>query len=395
MSLHVLSAHNTYQLAGGEDVAVERERALLGAAGHRITPYLVDNASIRSLGDKARTFLDTPYSANVKRHFRAAIEAAKPDVVHIHNFFPLLTTSAHEAAYEAGVGVVQTLHNYRTVCAGAVMMRDGRTCDKCVGASPYWGVLHGCYRNSALASLAVVRMNTGAHRRGTWARHTDRIIALSEYARGVFIRAGFPEDRVVVNPLFAEPVEPHDTPREHSALFVGRLSEEKGAHILLKAWETLPDIPLRVVGDGPLADRLKAQAPGHVVFLGRLDRTGVQAEMRRAAFQIMPSICNEMVGTVIIEGYAAGLPSITARVGGPAEFVRDGETGLHFESGNARDLADKVRWAATHPDAMSGMGRAGHALYQQRFTAQTHLATLERIYAEAVAAAASREPCVT
>lgn len=142
--MRILQVHNFYQQAGGEDVVVSNEQALLKKHRHQVSLYSVSNDSIKGLFGKIRTAWQTPYSPGAKERLTNAIAAFGPDVVHVHNFFPLLTPSAYDACRNASVPVVQTLHNYRNICAGSNLMRDGRLCTDCIGGSPYQAALHGC-----------------------------------------------------------------------------------------------------------------------------------------------------------------------------------------------------------------------------------------------------------
>ncbi|NJO23081.1 MAG: glycosyltransferase [Sphingomonadales bacterium] len=198
----ILIVHNFYQQTGGEDSVVANELALLRAHGHEAHFYSVSNDEISSVVDKARVFFNIDYSHRSRRHFAQELARVKPDVVHAHNFFPLLTTSIYDACIDAGVPVVQTLHNFRIMCAGTYLMRDGLPCDKCVNGSPYHSVVHRCYRGSVAGSFAVARMIDVNRQRGTWREKVDRFIVLTPSAKDLFVRAGVPAGKIVVKPNF-------------------------------------------------------------------------------------------------------------------------------------------------------------------------------------------------
>ena len=204
----VLILHNHYQQAGGEDAVAAGERALLREHGHEVHLHSVSNDAIQGLWVKTVTAWRTPYSQWGRRETTRIINETAPDIVHVHNFFPLLSPSVYDACLDAGVPVVQTLHNYRTICPGSLLMRDGKLCEDCIQGTPYQGALHGCYRDSRLGSLAVARMVDTHRRRGTWENKVDRFIALTEFARGKFVQAGFPAQKIVVKPNFVEAAEP-------------------------------------------------------------------------------------------------------------------------------------------------------------------------------------------
>ena len=231
-------------------MVVANEAKILLDHGHDVRMWSLRNAEIAGVSSRIVTAFRAPYSMKTRKQVRAVVDDFAPDLVHVHNFFPLLTPSVYDACREAAVPVVQTLHNYRTICAGALLLRDGRPCEDCIGGSPYQGALHGCYRGSRPGSLAVARMIARHRRQGTWQTKVDRFIALTEFAKAKFGEAGFPKDKIAVKPNFVEDVkaDASDMPRS-GALFVGRLSPEKGISTLLRAWSSL-EIPLRIAGDG-------------------------------------------------------------------------------------------------------------------------------------------------
>jgi len=375
----VLIVHNYYKQAGGEDSVVASEKALLKKQGHEVSQYSVDNDNILTFADKARVFFDVVYSESARDALARELRTVKPDIVHVHNFFPLLTTSIYDACQDAGIPVVQTLHNFRITCAGVHLQRQGKLCEVCVGNNPYWGVLHRCYRGSVLGSLAVARMIDVNQRRGTWRTKVNCFVALTEAAKERFVAAGIPADRIVVKPNFAaDPGVPATGPR-HGALFVGRLSPEKGVRELIAAWHGV-DYPLRIAGSGPLASELRANAPPQVTFLGQVSAEDVQREMAAAAMLVTFSNCLEGFPVVLAEAFAAGLPAVVSDLGAPKDIVRHGETGLHVPVGNALALARTVNDLRRDPSAMERMGKAARQDYLANYTPEANYRHLVAIY---------------
>ena len=382
--MRILQVHNSYQQGGGEDVVVANERALLTDHGHETRLWSVSNDAIDGTWAKVRTAWQAPYSPAARERMGEAIRDFTPGVVHVHNFFPLLTPSIYDACRDADIPLVQTLHNYRTICAAAILMRDGRVCEDCIDGSPYQAVLHRCYRGSRLGSFAVARMIDVHRKRRTWQTKVDRFIALTEFGKAKFVEAGFPESRIAVKPNFVEDRRIHgvDGGISGGALFVGRLSPEKGVATFLRAWGSL-EVPLRVVGDGPSLASVQAAAAPTVTCLGRQPAEVVAAEMARAAFLIFPSVWYETFGLTIVEAFCQGLPVIVSRMGGMVEIVEDGVTGLHFTPGNSEDLAAKVRWAEAHPEEMRRMGANARRAYEEKYTPEVNYRQLMAIYEQA------------
>lgn len=381
--MKILILHNTYQQRGGEDAAVEAESALLGAARHEVRVEVVSNHGISGFAARTSTFLRAPYDAARKGWLADLIGDARPDVVHIHNFFPLLTPAIHETAAEMGLPVVQTLHNYRLVCANAQLLRGGSICEKCLAGNRIWGVVHRCYRGSLPGSLAVMRMQDRAIRTGAWHKHVHRFIALTEFSRSKFIAGGLPANRMAVKPNFVAREMPLAAQRR-GALFVGRLSPEKGAETLVRAWRGLPSIPLTVVGGGPELGKLPAIAPANVTFTGAQTPEQVAGHMAGAQALIVPSIWYEGFPMTVAEAFAAGLPVIASDIGSLGEIIVSGRSGLHFTPGDADSLAAIVKTLFADPAALQRLGAGARASYEAHYTPMANLAQLERIYAEAI-----------
>jgi len=384
--MKILFIHNQYQHAGGEDSVLGAEMDLMSNNGHVVTLSLQENDAITSFSSKLKTFLYVAYSNSYKQWMAGEINKYKPDIVHVHNFFPLLTPSIYDACVEKNIPVIQTLHNYRTMCPGALLMRDGKICELCIKGSAYQSVLHGCYRNSIVGTFAVARMVESHRRRGTWNTKINRFIALTEFARNKFIEAGFPEEKIRVKPNFSSDSYSNTNDinlKRNGALFVGRISQEKGLATLIEAWSVL-DIPLKVAGTGPLEAELHDLKSNVVIALGMIDTDSVKKEMKHAAFLVMPSEWYEGFPMVLVEAFSQGLPVVASRLGGMAEIVEDGVTGLHFEAGNAKDLAKKVQWMHDHPEECQKMGLNARKVFEEKYTAEKNYELLMGVYQEAI-----------
>jgi glycosyltransferase involved in cell wall biosynthesis len=381
--MRILLAHNFYQRKGGEDVVLANEKLLLADRGHEVRLLSVSNNQFSGTLSKLQAAWRAPWSREARMAMKQKLTEFAPDIVHVHNFFPILTPAIYAASRDAGVPVVQTLHNYRTICAGALLMRRGRPCEDCIGGSPYQAVLHGCYRGSRPASLAVARMIDIHQRQRTWQTKVDRFIALTEFSKSRFVKAGFPPDIISVKPNFIEDRITVAASRD-CALFVGRLSPEKGIHTLLKAWNDL-DTRLHIVGGGPLFDCFRSMDLPNIDLLGQLAVESVVDEMSQAKFLVMPSECYETFGLVMIEAFCHSLPVIASRLGAMEEIVEDGVTGLHFAPGDAVDLAAKVRWAVAHPEEMRRMGANARRVYEEKYTPETNYRQLMAVYEQTMA----------
>ena len=373
--LRVLVAHNAYRLPGGEDAVVAAEIDLLRRNGHTVIELRRDNAEIDAMGSVALA-AQTVWSNATHARARALIQSMRPDVAHIHNTLPLLSPSLHWACSSEGLPVVQTLHNFRLACPQGMFLRDGVACEDCLGRMPWPAVVHRCYRDS-LPQTAMLASTLVLHRGlGTWRRKVDRFIALSEFSRSKFIAAGLDPKRIAVKPNFVDDHETREVVRG-GFLYVGRLSPEKGLPVLAQATSRGGVESIRVAGSGP--DSSMEGLPG-VQLLGLLGQAALAKEMDGARALVVPSICYETFGRVVVEAYARGLPVIASRIGSLAELVDHGVTGLLFAPGDADELLCAMRWAGAHPAAMSDMGRAARRRYEERYTAAINHRQLLDIY---------------
>jgi glycosyltransferase involved in cell wall biosynthesis len=390
--MKILLVHNAYQQPGGEDVVFEQERQMLERAGHHVVAYHRSNLEIneRSLVGRLRLAPKVIWSSDTRRELAEILLHEKPQVVHVHNTFVMISPSIYSACREARVPVVQTLHNYRLLCPAAIFFRGGQACEECLERSLWRGVLHGCYRDSRSAT-AVVALMLAAHRgRNTWTKGVNCFIALSEFSRRKFIQGGIAADQIVVKPNFVHPDPGCGDRRGGYALFIGRLSPEKRVLTLLAAWERLQvRIPLLIVGSGPQREMLenyaKKRGLSDLRFLGQLPRNEVIAVLKRACSAVFTSQWYENFPVTLAEAFACGVPVICSRLGAMPEIVVEGRTGLHFTPGDPEDLAQKVEWAWTHPEQMAEMGKEARREYEAKYTAERNYPRLMEIYQRAMA----------
>lgn len=385
--MRILAIHNRYLYRGGEDVSHESEMRLLRDRGHEVVAYEETNERMATLS-AVRAAARTVWSRESHAQVEALILEHRPDIMHVQNFFPLISPSVYYAARRHGVPVVQTLRNYRLICLQGQLLRDGRPCEDCLSARAHWpGVVHRCYRKSVGASMATAAMLNLHQWRGTWRNAVTRYIALSEFARNKFVEGGLPEKRIVVKPNFVDPDPGVGREERPHALYVGRLSHEKGVDVLVDAWQMLRDPPpLYVLGAGPLEKKLRERtsAGDRVRVLGNRTTDEMMAYMKKARFLVFPSICYETFGRVAVEAFACGTPVIASRLGSLQHLVEDQRVGLLFEPGDAAALRDRVQWAVAHPEEMRRMGEAGRAEYETRYTADQNYGQLMRIYEDAL-----------
>lgn len=382
--------HNRYTERGGEDAVVALEAELLRKAGALVQLFTLDNreAGLGSLAGRLSAGLRVRGSAQSARLAAAFLDAHPIDVAHVHNFFPLLTPAVHEVIHARGIPLVQTLHNYRLFCANGAFLREGRPCEDCALAGPWNAVRHACYRGSRLQTAVWAEATAHERRQRTFERCVTLFSTPSAFARSKLIAAGLDPARIVVKPNpVADPGEPRFG--GHGAVYVGRLSQEKGPRLLLEAWRELDGLPLTIVGSGPLEAELRALAstlPG-VRFTGQLPPEGVREQLRSALFLVAPSICYESFSLAVAEAMAAGKAAIVSQPTALAELVDPGRTGLHFPSGDASALARACRTLAADPARTQAMGREARARFEDELAPERSVERLLALYERALGAA--------
>lgn len=385
--MRVLVIHNRYRAAlpSGENVVVDAEVASLREAGVEVQAYLRSSDEIAALRPLARaTVAARPLlSPRAMRDVERLISEFRPDVVHLHNLFPLISPMVIRVAARASLPIVQTVHNHRHVCVKATFFRDGQVCTDCLSKRIPWpAVLHGCYRDSQLQSIPMASALT-AHRR-TWSLVT-RFLALTEELVPHLESIGIPREKIVVRPNTVPDPGYATGPDRSGCLFVGRLSEEKGIQLLVEAWRTLPVGAagvLTIIGDGPLRDMASVLAQrGDVELLGSLDHPAVLDHMRRAATLVVPSTCPDVFPRVVVEAFASGLPVVATRLGGLPHIVTP-DVGWLCEP-ESTSLAAAIIAATTSAASLAAEARLK---YESVYSPQRVLTQLLDIYGEVIEA---------
>lgn len=388
----ILLIHNHLRPPSGENVVFENEKKLLADHGNQVITYERHNDEINAFGLKDMTALlwQSIWSNRCYREIQALIEAHSPDVAHFHNTFPLISLSAYKACYGKKIPVIQTLHHYRMICPGALLFRDGRICDDCVKGSLWNGAFHGCYNKSRFKT-ALVALQIYIHRKlGTFNR-VSCFLALNQFCKDLFVRAGIPAEQIQIKPNFLfDSVSPSYAHKGY-ALYLGRISAEKDVRTLIQAWSRLSrKVPLKIAGAGDQLEEMKALAAqlklNEIEFLGYQPRSVCDDLIKGSSFLVLPSKLYETFSLVVREGFAASKPVIASRMGVLAEAVTPGKTGLTFTPGDPADLAEKVDWMVSHEEESISMGRNARREYEEHYTPEVNYQILMSIYEKALSA---------
>lgn len=388
--MRVLFIHNQYQQHGGEDVALELESNLLKEMGHEVEVVLFSNDGPSGTSGALRSGMNAVYNAGAAKKVRKAIQLFKPDIVHAHNWFFTASPSIFHAASKEGVPVIMTIHNYRFICANALLLRNDRPCELCVNKTwPMDGIRYKCYRNSASQS-ALVTAITGIHKSlHTWQRKVNNYIVLTPFAKSRLVGSSFrvnPE-RMIIKPNFIPDPGQGLLPREDFFLFAGRLSTAKGVHVMLKAFAGMPSAKLVVAGEGPEKDMLMQEHANtsNITFAGRQSRAELLEMMKRCKAVIFPSLWYEGLPFIILEAFATGTPLIASRLGTMAEVITHRFNGLHFSPGDAEELKNAVKTIEqSGPDVEQLYGNARQT-YLEKYHPGIHYRSIMSIYESTIA----------
>ncbi|WP_236075151.1 glycosyltransferase family 4 protein [Mariprofundus sp. EBB-1] len=371
----------------------EAEKSLLRDYGHEVVEYARHSDEIRGQGvwGMLKGAASVPWSPFSARDLQKVLKREKPDVMHVHNSFPMLSPSIYYAAQSTNTASVLTLHNYRLFCAAGIPLREGQSCTLCLDQRSVMPAMkYGCYRGSRMATLPLAA-SIALHRAiGTWDNQVDAFISLTGFQRDTMVNAGLPSEKVHVKPQFyADPPQPEPWgKRRDKVVFIGRLGEEKGVRYLIDAWSQWGDSApeLEIIGDGPQSEMLKdlASKSSNIHFLGQIPFEKAQRKLANAKLLVVPSIWFEGFPMVIREAFALGVPVAASRLGSMASLVRDDENGVFFEPGSTDDLLRSVRSAWLDQTKLERMGKKARAIFDKEYTAETNHGLLINIYEQAI-----------
>lgn len=362
---------------------------MLRDAGHEVFQFTAHNDDLtkKTLRQIAVNML---WSGEFKQKMTEKIAEVKPDIVHFHNIFMSISPSAYYACQEAGVPVVQTLHNYRMICPKATLFRDNAICTDCLGSLTFSSAIrHRCYHDSHIQSAGVgvmLNLHKALH---TWDKQVDKYICLSERGRQIFIQGGMNPDKLAVKGNFLQYDPGYSDADEDFFIFMGRLTPEKGLRVLIEAWKQLLDIPLKVLGVGELEGEIRQILLNELIYnvelVGHIPRYEALDLLKTATAQIVPSQWHEPFGLVAIEGFACGTPVIASNVGALVDIIEDGENGFHFEATNPDSLVEKVRYIWENREKRQEMSRKARAFYEEKYTSAVNYQQLMSIYEDVLA----------
>ena len=382
--MKILIVHNRYKKHGGEECVLENEIRLLKGYGHEVDSTIVDNFGINSIFTKIRTGILSFYNPFSSKLIRTKIAAFTPDVIHVHNFFPLISPSVFFRKTRGDVPVVMTVHNYRLLCANAVFFRKNQICTKCINKRfPILGIIYRCYRNSFFQTLNLVLLTAGHNFIGTWRNKVDRFIALTEFQKNTILGSSLnlKEHQISVKPNFSFDKGNGSIHKDDYFVYLGRLELEKGINTLLSAFEGT-EHKIRIFGSGSLEKRVTdiCNENSNMDFFGFKDSEYVREQLKPAKGLIFPSNNFEGFPMAISESFSCGTPVITSDIGSQAEIVKDGYNGLHFRMNDPEDLRSKIKMLSSA--SMDVMSENARETYGNLYNEKANYKMLIKIYEE-------------
>lgn len=346
--MRILIVHNSYTNRGGEDVVIDNETDLLQSNGHQVQHLFFKNLKKQSTTFKVKLLWRIFYNSVSAHKLKSKIKDFKPDIIHVHNFFYQASPSIFFVARKSKVPVVMTLHNYRLLCIGGLLMKKNAVCELCVQKKiPFSGIKHKCYGNSLLASTLVTMMNVWHRYRKTWQNKIDKYITLTDFTKQKLLNSALnlKNNQVVIKPNFVEDLNyTTSKEREDFYIFIGRLSKEKGIDILLKA-SMLYNFKVKIFGIGELQEKVENQAKQNqnIQYLGFHSKEKIIAALKKSKALIFPSIWYEGLPMTILESFSTGTPVIASDIGNINTIVEHQINGLHFKNGSAESLAQMIQ----------------------------------------------------
>lgn len=380
--MNILFVHNRYLIRGGEDESTEMEIDLMIKHGHNVTSYIVENEQISNRSIFSVAF-SVVWSRRTYREVRKLIKENRIEILHVQNFFPLISPSVYYAAKSLKIPVVQAIRNYRLICPNALFFRDNKICTECSSKLfPYPSIFYKCYRKNRLATFTTALMLFIHRILGTWHKKVDKFVAVSEFVKHTLVNEGYDADKIVVKPNFLLQEFAYNSDHDNYFIYIGRLSNEKGIKTLCSAWEILGKrVPLKIIGEGDDVDKIKRlQMEGYNIdYLGKLPMNETLKYLSNTKALVIPSEWFEPFGRVIIEAYALSIPVIASNIGGIKELVDDNKTGYLFEPSNYVDLAEKVTKLNDNIN-LSTLKKNAYSKSQNLFSSESNYKFLIRIY---------------
>jgi len=370
--MKIFQLHNKYRYFGGEDSVVDEEAKLLRSNDHEVNQLIRDNSKeLISFQDKLSAFKNISYSQNsIEILNKEILKQGIPDIVHVHNIFPLWSNSVFDFFYKKKIPIIMTLHNYRLIWEKLSLFNKDRE-------------RYGYFKDSYIGSFVISKF---INKRKDLLKNVSKFITHTEFTKQEFSRYVIPKDKLVIKPNFLNSSDKtiKSILEKDNAIFASRISKEKGILTLIKAFEKI-DIELDVLGDGPLLNKIKKDNINHnIKFHGSLSRDNVSKFINNSKFLVFPSEWYESFPMTILEAFREGTLVLASNIGSIKSIIKDRFNGILFEYGNKIDLIDKVKWILNHPKECDQIALNANKEFNNKYSSEINYKQLINIYEEAI-----------
>ena len=369
--MKIYQIHNKYKFFGGEDSVVDEEAKLLKLNKHEVVQLIRDNSEeLLSLKDKFYALRNVSYSKDsIKILDTEILKNGIPDIVHVHNIFPLWTYSIFDFFNKKNVPVIMTLHNYRLIWEKLGLFNKDRE-------------KYGYFKDSNIGSFIISKF---INKRKDLLKYVSKFITFTEFTKQEFSKHVIPDNKLVIKPNFLNSTDKKILPisEKNNAIFASRLSKEKGILSLIKAFEKI-DINLDILGDGPLSNEVKKKKINNIILHGNLPRTETNEFINKSKFIVVPSECYEGFPMTILEAFREGTLILASNIGSIKSIIKDRFNGILFEPGNTSDLIDKVKWILNNQKECDQIVFNANNEFKKKYSSETNYNQLMDIYEEAI-----------
>lgn len=386
--MRILIIHNYYKRPGGEDFVVDNEKTMLSKNGHQVfTMFKYNTIDLKSFLSKIRLIFRTHANKYSQKEVLSKIEEVQPDIVHVHNFFPLFSPSLFKACHDANVPVVLTLHNYRLLYPNGLMLKRNNELDhRTIKGSAFITIKDRVYRNSWLQTAVLAHFIEYNKKRNFWNKYVSQFICLTEFSKNIFEEWGLNPQKISVKPNFMEDKRILVDKCNDQFLFVGRLSQEKGILDLVHSWieaKIKPD--LSIIGDGPLADKIEllTRTVPNIHYLGKKSSNEVNEILANSRALVFPSIWYEGFPMTILEALCQGKPVVTTSIGSQSAIIKNGYNGLHYHIDDIVSLQTAVQIMG-NDEKYEQMCKNARLSFQENFCESINYKQLMEVYRTAL-----------
>jgi len=390
--MRILLIHNKYGKFSGEESVLEAQMMLLENQGNEVHIYSRRSEELNGFWAKTNAFFSGFYNYRSVSEIKQLISTFRPEIVHIHNLYPLISPAVLSTIHRFHIPIVMTVHNYRLVCPNGLFFYNGEICERCAGGNEWNCIIKNC-EGSFPKSLGYSLRNFYARKRRLFSSNICRFICLTDFQKEKLMKNGFTREKIFVLPNFLDAKHKEDNPISSKSYiaFSGRVNGQKGFDLIIKAMNFLETeytlnkvLPILTAGQCDSVFISQFKIPESIKFLGTLPKEEMDNYYRNARFLVFTSRSYEGAPIVFLEAMKHHLPVIAPRLGAYPEIIEDGVNGLLFSPGDPVDLADKISSLSSNEDLCFRLGENGYRKLVEKYSPEIHYKQLISIYKQVI-----------